>query len=90
VFREGGVCGAGESADRATWSAPMTALHADGVKTSQIEKLDRLALDLMVQEATIADLQKHGCRRISVEERDEPASGRRSSRGAPKRTDPVL
>src|ERR1041385_5430170 len=57
VFREEGVTGTKESLDRPAWSEMMTALHGDGVKTIIIEKLDRLARDLMVQEATIADLQ---------------------------------
>jgi DNA invertase Pin-like site-specific DNA recombinase len=70
VFREEGVCGATESADRPAWSELMTALHADGIRTILIEKLDRLARDLMVQEATIADLQKHGFALISVAEPD--------------------
>jgi len=70
VFREEGVCGATESADRAAWAKLMVALHADGLKTIIIEKLDRLARDLMVQEATIADLQKHGFTLISVAEPD--------------------
>jgi DNA invertase Pin-like site-specific DNA recombinase len=70
VFREEGICGATESADRPAWAQLMTALHADGVKTIIIEKLDRLARDLMVQEATIADLQKHGFTLISVSEPD--------------------
>jgi hypothetical protein len=35
----------------------MTALHSNGVRTIIIEKLDRMAGDLMIQEATIADLQ---------------------------------
>lgn len=70
VFREEGVCGATESADRPAWSALMTALHANGVRAVIIEKLDRLARDLMVQEATIADLQKHGFTLISVAEPD--------------------
>lgn len=70
VFRQEGVCGATESADRPAWAALMTALHSDGVKTIVIEKLDRLARDLMVQEATIADLQKHGFTLISVAEPD--------------------
>jgi DNA invertase Pin-like site-specific DNA recombinase len=70
VFREEGICGATESADRPAWSALMTALHANGVKVVIIEKLDRLARDLMVQEATIGDLQKHGFTLISVAEPD--------------------
>src|SRR4051794_27313121 len=65
IFREEGICGSTESTDRPAWAALMTALHADGVKTIVIEKLDRLARDLMVQEATIADLQKHGFTLIS-------------------------
>jgi DNA invertase Pin-like site-specific DNA recombinase len=70
VLREEGVWGATESADRPAWSALMTALHADGVKTVIIEKLDRLARDLMVQETVVADLQKHGFTLISVAEPD--------------------
>jgi DNA invertase Pin-like site-specific DNA recombinase len=70
VFREEGVCGATESADRPAWAELMSALHANGVKAVIIEKLDRLARDLMVQEATIADLQKHGFTLISVAEPD--------------------
>jgi DNA invertase Pin-like site-specific DNA recombinase len=70
VFREKGVTGAKESMDRPAWSEMMTALHGDGVRTIIIEKLDRLARDLMVQEATIADLQKHGFTLISVAEPD--------------------
>lgn len=48
----------------------VTALHGNGVRTVVIEKLDRLAPDLMVQEATIADLQKHGFTLVSVAEPD--------------------
>src|ERR1019366_9328985 len=70
VFEERGVCGAVEAADRPAWAQLMTALHADGTKTIIIEKLDRLARDLMVQEATIGNLQKHGFTLISVAEPD--------------------
>jgi DNA invertase Pin-like site-specific DNA recombinase len=70
VFREKGVTGTKESMDRPAWAEMMTALHSDGVRTIIIEKLDRLARDLMVQEATIADLQKHGFTLISVAEPD--------------------
>lgn len=44
------------------------------MKTIVIEKLDRLARDLMVQEATIADLEKGGFTLISVAELDLMAS----------------
>jgi DNA invertase Pin-like site-specific DNA recombinase len=56
--------------DRLARAEMMTALHADGVRTIIIEKLDRLARDLMVQEATIADLFKHGFTLVSVAEPD--------------------
>ena len=52
----------------------MTAIYSNGVRVVLIEKLDRLARDLMVQEATIADLQKHGFTLISVAEPDRMAS----------------
>jgi len=60
VFREKGVTGAKESAYRPAWSELMTALHANGVQVVIIEKLDRLARDLMMQETIIGDLRKHG------------------------------
>ena len=56
VFREEGVSGTVESLDRPAWSELMAMLHSNGVRTILIEKLDRLARDLMVQEAAIADL----------------------------------
>ncbi|HTQ58344.1 MAG TPA: recombinase family protein [Bryobacteraceae bacterium] len=70
VYREKGVTGTKESMDRPAWAEMVTALHANGVRTIVIEKLDRLARDLMVQEATIADLQKHGFTLVSVAEPD--------------------
>jgi hypothetical protein len=42
--------------DRPGWQELMAALHADGVRVVLIEKLDRQARDLMVQESVIADL----------------------------------
>jgi DNA invertase Pin-like site-specific DNA recombinase len=48
----------------------MTALHANGVQVVIIEKLDRLARDLMAQETIIADLRKHGFELVSVAEPD--------------------
>ena len=48
----------------------LIALHADGVKIVLIERLDRLARDLMVQETIIGDLRKHGFELISVAEPD--------------------
>jgi DNA invertase Pin-like site-specific DNA recombinase len=70
VYREEGVSGTKESADRPAWSELMTALHSNGVTVVLIEKLDRLARDLMVQETIIADLRKHGFELVSVAEPD--------------------
>lgn len=70
VYREEGVTGTKESMDRPAFAEMMTALHSSGVRTIIIERLDRLARDLMVQEATIADLQKHGFTLVSVAEPD--------------------
>ena len=74
VFREEGVTGTKETMDREAFAEMMTRLHSNGVRTIIIEKLDRLARDLMVQEATIADLQKHGFTLLSVAEPDLMAS----------------
>src|SRR5271168_3262301 len=67
-FPEKGVSGTIE--DRPAWLELMAALHANGTKIVLIEKLDRLARDLMVQESIIADLKKHGFELISVAEPD--------------------
>jgi DNA invertase Pin-like site-specific DNA recombinase len=70
VYREEGVSGTKDSADRPAWSELMTALHANGVRVVLIEKLDRLARDLMIQETIIGDLRKHGFELVSVAEPD--------------------
>jgi DNA invertase Pin-like site-specific DNA recombinase len=70
IFREEGVTGTRETMDRPAWSEMIAALHSNGVKTIIVEKLDRLARDLMVQEAAIADLRKHGFTLVSVQEPD--------------------
>ena len=73
-FREEGVRGSIETMDRPAWAEMMVALHSNGVRTVVVEKLDRLARDLMVQEAAIADLRKHGFELVSVQEPDLMAS----------------
>ncbi|MGD1097233.1 MAG: recombinase family protein [Bryobacteraceae bacterium] len=70
IFRDEGVSGTVENMDRPAWRELTAALHSDGVRTILIEKLDRLARDLMVQEAAIADLHKHGFTLISAAEPD--------------------
>jgi len=70
VFREEGVCGATDLENRPALMAMLEALAADGVKLVAIEKLDRLARDLMVQETIIGDLRKRGFELLSVMEPD--------------------
>lgn len=69
VFREEGVSGTSELHGR-TALLELLAKQANGAKIVLIEKLDRLARDLMVQENLIADIQKRGFRLISVAEPD--------------------
>jgi DNA invertase Pin-like site-specific DNA recombinase len=70
VFRDEGVSGTVDNVDRPAWRELLAMLHSNGVRTILIEKLDRLARDLMVQEAAIADLRKHGFTLISAAEPD--------------------
>lgn len=70
VFKEEGVSGTKELDDRPALSELLAALEENGIKTILIEKVDRLARDLMVQETIIADLQKSGYTLISVAEPD--------------------
>ena len=70
VFREEGVSGTKDLENRPAFVEMMTALHGNGIKLVLVEKLDRLARDLMVQETIIGDLRKHGFDLISVTEPD--------------------
>jgi DNA invertase Pin-like site-specific DNA recombinase len=70
VFREEGVSGKTELEGRAALRALLEALASNGAKTVVIERLDRLARHLMVQENIIADLRKRGFELISVAEPD--------------------
>jgi DNA invertase Pin-like site-specific DNA recombinase len=70
VFREEGVGGALDLEDRPALMELFEALAANGTKLVLIEKLDRLARDLMVQETIIGDLRKRGFDLISVSEPD--------------------
>jgi DNA invertase Pin-like site-specific DNA recombinase len=70
VYREEGVSGTTELENRPALQDLLTALYSNGVHTVIIEKLDRLARDLMVQETIIADFRKKGIELISVAEPD--------------------
>ncbi|WP_428564633.1 MAG: recombinase family protein [Solidesulfovibrio sp. DCME] len=68
IYREEGVSGTSDT--RPALAELMVDLEENGhgVKTVIVEKLDRLARDLMVQEAVIRDFQKHGFNLISATE----------------------
>lgn len=68
VFRENGV--SGELLDRPALSEMLEALHSNGTRLVLVEKLDRLARDLMVQETILGDLRKDGFELVSVAEPD--------------------
>lgn len=69
-FCEKAVQGKTEWEDRPEWVRMMIAATAAGVTTIIIERLDRLARDLMVQEHIIKDLQDRGFTLLSTMEPD--------------------
>jgi DNA invertase Pin-like site-specific DNA recombinase len=70
VFREEGVSGKKDLENRPALLEMMTALHSNGTRMVLIEKLDRLARDLMIQETIIGDMRKSGFEIISAAEPD--------------------
>lgn len=69
-FQEEGVSGTKDLENRPALQEMMLALLSNGVRTVLVEKLDRLARDLMVQEAIVGDMRKRGFELISVAEPD--------------------
>jgi site-specific DNA recombinase len=70
VYREEGVSGTTDWGNRPAFSEMMAALLANGTRTVLVERLDRCARDLMVQESIIADFKRKGLSIISVNEPD--------------------
>jgi DNA invertase Pin-like site-specific DNA recombinase len=70
VFHEKGVSGAVDGMDRPAWVEMITGARNAGVNVVIIEKLDRLARELMIQERILADLRSRGVTLISVAEPD--------------------
>ena len=69
-FEERGVSGTKDLDNRPAMQEMLLALLSNGVHIVLIEKLDRLARDLMVQETLIADFRKQGFEIISAAEPD--------------------
>jgi DNA invertase Pin-like site-specific DNA recombinase len=70
VFEERGVSGAVDGLDRPAFVELLAASRNAGVKLIVIEKLDRLARDLMIQERILADTKSRGIALVSVAEPD--------------------
>jgi DNA invertase Pin-like site-specific DNA recombinase len=70
VLREEGVSGTTDWEDRPSFSEMIGIMMSNGVRTVLVERLDRLARDLMVQESVIADFQRKNLTLISVSEPD--------------------
>ena len=71
-YEEEGI--SGRKKNRPALARLLVDLENNGVRYLIIEKLDRLARDLMVQEKIIGDLQKAGIKVISVHEGEDLAS----------------
>lgn len=70
VFREEGVSGCTDWESRPAFSEMMGILLSNGVRTVLVERLDRVARDLLVQESVIGDFQRKSLKLISVSEPD--------------------
>lgn len=70
IFREEGVSGTRDLENRPALQDMLVALHSNGTKVVLVERLDRLARDLMIQESIIADMKRHGFEIVSVAEPD--------------------
>ncbi len=73
-FADEGVSGAIETSNRLAFAEMVATLHSNGVRTVIVEKLDRLARDLMVQESALNYFAQHGFAIVSVAEPDLMAS----------------
>ncbi len=62
------MSGAIETSNRLAFAETVATLHSNGVRTVIVEKLDRLARDLMVQESTLNYFAQHGFVIVSVAE----------------------
>jgi DNA invertase Pin-like site-specific DNA recombinase len=70
VFREEGVSGTKELENRPALQRLLAAVASRNVSVVLVEKLDRLARDLMIQETILRDLQRRGVTLVSTMEPD--------------------
>lgn len=69
-FEEKGVSGSTEGVDRPAFQEMLTALLSNGTRTVLIERLDRIAHDIVVQESILKELNRKGFELVSVSEPD--------------------
>ena len=65
-----GVSGSTEGVDRLAFQEMLTALLSNGTRMVLIERLDRIARDIVVQESILKELNRKGFELISVSEPD--------------------
>lgn len=70
VFREEGVSGTKELENRPALQQLLASVNGRNVSVVLVEKLDRLARDLMIQETILRDLQRRGVVLVSTMEPD--------------------
>ena len=70
VFREQGISGTKELENRPALQQLLAVVDSRNVPVVLIEKLDRLARDLMIQETILRDLQRRGVTLVSTMEPD--------------------
>jgi DNA invertase Pin-like site-specific DNA recombinase len=70
-YEDLGVCGANDLKDRPGLGALLMAVEHNGFEVVFIEKLDRLARDLVLQERLISDFRGRGFKLISADEGDD-------------------
>lgn len=69
-FEEKGVSGSTEGTDRPAFQEMLTALLSNGTRIVLIERLDRIARDIVVQESILKELNRKGFELVSVSEPD--------------------
>ena len=74
VFSDEGVSGTNDLENRPGLAALMLAVETNGVSTVLVEKLDRLARDLVVQETLIGRMRRNDVTLVSTAEGDDLAS----------------
>src|SRR5262245_18886247 len=74
-FSDLGVSGATELADRPGLAALLDRLESNGVRTVIVERADRLARDLMVQEVIVGQFSKIGARILTSDGVDLSSEG---------------